>query len=78
MDSTWIILFDQDSRITQGFVQAMFAAWQHHPQRERIGSLHPRYVDPVTGGESFILRAGDGGPYKSMTSGALMPAWIFR
>ena len=73
----WIVLFDQDSRITEGFVQAMFAAWERHPQRERIGSLHPRYVDPVTGGESFILRAEDGGPYKSLTSGALMPAWIF-
>jgi rhamnosyltransferase len=73
----WIILFDQDSSITPGFVRRMFATWERHPQRERIGSLHPRYVDNVTCRESFILRANDGGPFKSMTSGALMPAWIF-
>jgi rhamnosyltransferase len=73
----WVVLFDQDSVITPNYMSEMFTAWERHPQRERIGSLHPRYVDPGTGRESFILRASDGGPFKSMTSGALMPAWIF-
>lgn len=74
---TWVILFDQDSTITPGFIRQMFTTWEGHPQHERIASLHPRYVDPITGRESFILRASDGGPFKSVTSGALMPAWIF-
>jgi rhamnosyltransferase len=73
----WVILFDQDSRLTPNFVEEMFAAWERHPQRGQVGSIHPRYIDPVTGRESFILRAKDGGPFKSITSGALMPAWIF-
>lgn len=73
----WVILFDQDSRITANFIEEMLATWERHPRRERIGSIHPRYVDPVTGQESFILRAKDGGPFKSITSGSLMPAWIF-
>jgi rhamnosyltransferase len=73
----WIILFDQDSRITEGFIDQMFAAWESHPNRERVGSIHPKYVDPETGMEPPVLRAGDGGPVLSLTSGALIPAWIF-
>jgi rhamnosyltransferase len=74
---SWVILFDQDSRITDGFVTQMFAAWESHPDRERVVSIHPRYVDPDTGIEPVVRRARDGGPVLSMTSGALMPTWIF-
>jgi rhamnosyltransferase len=73
----WIVLFDQDSKITEGFMDQMFASWQSHPDRERVGAIHPSYVNPVTGVEPFVFRASDGGPVTSMTSGALMPAWIF-
>jgi rhamnosyltransferase len=73
----WVILFDQDSEITDGFMDQMFIAWQSHSERERIASMHPRYVDPDTGHEPTFLRADDGGPVTSMTSGALMPTWIF-
>jgi rhamnosyltransferase len=73
----WVILFDQDSRITEGFVRQMFAGWESHPGRERVGSIHPRYVDPETRVEAAVPRARDGGPVLPMTSGALMPAWIF-
>lgn len=73
----WVILFDQDSTVTDGFVGQIFAAWESHPQRERVGSMHPRYVDPETGLEPTVRRARDGGPVTSLTSGALMPAWIF-
>lgn len=73
----WVILFDQDSKITEGFIGHMFAAWEAHPERERVCSIHPRYVDPVTGNEPLVERANDGGPLKSLTSGALMPTWIF-
>ena len=73
----WVILFDQDSKITEGFVNQMFATWESHPECERLGSVHPRYVDPLTGVEPVVARARDGGPIMSMTSGSLMPAWIF-
>jgi len=73
----WVILFDQDSTITNNFVKHMFAAWESHPQRERVGSIHPKYVIPDTGVEPVVRRASDGGPVTSMTSGALMPTWIF-
>lgn len=73
----WVILFDQDSRITDGFITQMFAAWECHPHREQVVSVHPRYVDSETGIEPLVRRARDGGPVLSMTSGALMPVWIF-
>jgi len=73
----WVILFDQDSRITEGFICQMFADWKSHPDRERVGSIHPKYVDPDTGTEPVVRRASDGGPVLSLTSGALMPTWIF-
>jgi rhamnosyltransferase len=73
----WVILFDQDSRITDGFVVQMFAAWESHPDRERVGSVHPRYADPETGIEAPVPRASDGSPVLPMTSGALTPVWIF-
>lgn len=74
---SWVVLFDQDSRITEGFLDTMFRAWEAHPRRERIASLHPRHVDPGADVDPIIKRASDGGPVVSMTSGALMPVWIF-
>ena len=74
---SWVMLFDQDSKITDGFVGHMFSAWDSHPNRERVASIHPKYVDPETGVEPRVRRARDGGPVFSLTSGALMPAWIF-
>src|SRR5260370_28561735 len=73
----WVILFDQDSGITDGFIDQMLASWKSHPDRERVGSIHPKYVDPETGVEPVVRRAGDGGPVFSFTSGSLMPVWLF-
>jgi rhamnosyltransferase len=73
----WLILFDQDSAATENFVDHMLASWQTHPYRERVGSIYPRYVDPRTGIEAAVPRASDGSPVLPMTSGSLMPAWIF-
>ncbi len=74
---SWVILFDQDSTITDGFIAHMFAAWESHRDRERVASIHPKYVDPETGNEPRVRRAKDGGPVVSITSGQLLPSWIF-
>jgi rhamnosyltransferase len=73
----WVILFDQDSKITPGFIDQMFAAWETHPEREKIGAMHLRYVDPIAGIEPKVFRSCEGGPITSITSGALMLTWIF-
>lgn len=74
---SWVILFDQDSRPTPNLVERMFATWEAHPLRDRIGSLHPTYYDSTVVKDPVQQRADDGGPVTSMTSGALMPVWIF-
>ncbi len=77
-DYPWVILFDQDSRITDGFMECMFAAWGVPITRVRAYvSIHPKYVHPETGLEHRVERAPDGGPIISITSGALMPIWVF-
>lgn len=76
-DFPWVILFDQDSQITEGFIGNMFAAWKAHPYRQRIGSIHSRHVVPETGAEVWVPRTPDGSPILPMTSGSLMPTWIF-
>ena len=73
----WVILFDQDSKITQHFIEQLFTAWMSHQDRDRVCSIHPTYLSPITGTTPRIRRASDGGPEVSMTSGALMPTWIF-
>jgi rhamnosyltransferase len=75
---SWVILFDQDSKITQGFIRQMFKTWYSHPEKERVASIHPRYADPATYVELAVPRTLDGSPVLPMTSGALMPLWIFE
>ena len=74
---SWVILFDQDSKITDGYVRKMLATWESHPGRERLGSIHPSHTDPETGIATIKRLAKDGGPIVAITSGALMPIWIF-
>lgn len=74
----WVVLFDQDSTVTNGLIAQMFGAWQSHPHRDLVGSIHPRYVDPQTGLETAVPRSRDGNPIFPMTSGSLMPTWIFN
>lgn len=73
----WVVLFDQDSRITENFADYMLNSWREHPQRERLATVLPRYIDPRNGFELPFHRAKDGGPVVSMTSGSLLPTWIF-
>jgi rhamnosyltransferase len=75
----WVILFDQDSRLTPQFVENMLESWEAHPQRDLVCSIHPTYYDPEVEvvKDTVQHRASDGGPITSMTSGALMPVWVF-
>jgi rhamnosyltransferase len=73
----WVLLMDQDSRIREGFVNAMLRTWMSHPQREKIASLYPLYMHPELGVRPLAPRARDGSHIWCMTSGTLMPTWIF-
>jgi rhamnosyltransferase len=73
----WVVLFDQDSQITDDFVEQMFAAWKGNPDRGRVGSIHSRHIVPETGDEAWVARTPDGNPVLPMTAGSMMPVWIF-
>jgi len=73
----WVLLLDQDSKMSAGFVETMLQAWQRHPEREKVATVHPRYMHPVLGFRKLAPRARDGSYLWCMTSGTLMPTWIF-
>ena len=74
---SWVLLLDQDSKMQDGFIAAMFQTWLSHPARARIASIHPRYMNPARGCRPVAPRCPDGTLIWCMTSGTLMPIWIF-
>jgi len=73
----WLLLLDQDTMASDGYLKAMFETWLTHPQRDAIACIHPRYMRPELGFSPLAPRTRDGSLLWCITSGALMPAWIF-
>lgn len=73
----WVLLFDQDSKTSEGYVPALFETWSSHPKRDKVASVHPRYMHPQLGCRALAPRASDGSLIWCLTSGTLMPSWIF-
>lgn len=74
---SWVLLFDQDSTMCDRFVEELFKTWVSHPHRDQIASIHPRYRHPELGCRSLAPRARDGSLIWCLSSGTLMPTWIF-
>jgi rhamnosyltransferase len=55
----------------------MLKTWLSHPQREKVASIYPRYLHPKLGYTKLAPLASDGTLIWCMTSGTLMPTWIF-
>jgi rhamnosyltransferase len=83
LGAKWIATFDQDSLVTPGFFDAMFAAYRRFPERSKVAVMSPLLRDPVLGiihtftygrgwdrGDSAVVRT-------SITSGNLIPAGVF-
>jgi rhamnosyltransferase len=73
----FVVLFDQDSTVTDGFIRAMLAEFKLHPQQGRIAILMPRYFNPNTGHWQAQGCKKDGNPLVAYTSGSLIPMRIF-
>ncbi len=73
----WVVLFDQDSVITDGFVSCMIADFEAYRQHKNILQIVPRYIDPETGAERPVSAYHDGGVFLSITSGSLFPMETF-
>jgi rhamnosyltransferase len=74
----WIVLLDQDSTVTVGFVSEMLRDFESERALRNIMLLVPRHQDPQTGSEITFPLADDGGPLVTITSGSFFPANVFE
>jgi rhamnosyltransferase len=72
----WVVLFDQDSTVTDGLIDAMLDTFNAHPQPERIGLVVPLYVRRGTGANIPSLPGGKDTLQVARTSGSLIPMRI--
>ncbi len=73
----YVLLFDQDSTVADGFSAAMLAEFESHPQRDRLAVVTPSQVERSTGLMRVQRWAKDGGPLVAITSGSLIPMEVF-
>lgn len=74
----WVMLFDQDSCVTEGFMDTMLHAFESSPRGEHLGILVPRYIDRRSGSKLPAIGVRAGGIEAAMTSGTLMRVSSFR
>lgn len=73
----WIATFDQDSKVCDGYFEAIFSAYQQSDNRKIIGMLYPRCKDIRLGTWLAVHRDEKGRDIMCMTSGAMMRAETF-
>lgn len=71
-NAEYALLFDQDSRVTEGFVQTLCHAYTQSPQGRRLGILVPSYIDERLNRALPPNRLADGSLEAAMTSGSLI------
>ncbi len=76
-EDRWILLFDQDSCVTEGFVATMVRHFEASPAEDRLALLAPSYRDQRHGKEIAPEAMRAGGLEVAMTSGSLLRAETF-
>jgi rhamnosyltransferase len=74
----WIATFDQDSRVSNGFILEMLKTYQQVPHPEKIALIAPTYVDRESGVQGTLASDARKGVLTTMTSGSLMPASVVQ
>ena len=74
----WVALFDQDSSIPDCYFDTMLGKVASSATPEKIGIVAPLYRDPSTGSLDNPSPGKDDTLWAVMTSGSLMPVWIFE
>jgi rhamnosyltransferase len=69
----WIATFDQDSRVSDGFISQMLETYRQAPHPEKVAIIAPTYVDRESGIRVQSTRRGNGEIITTMTSGSMMP-----
>lgn len=70
----WVATFDQDSRVSDGFISQMLQTYRQASHPERIALIAPTYVDRESGIPGPLVRARNGEILHTMTSGSMMPS----
>lgn len=68
----WVCTFDQDSRVSEGFIFKMLETYQQAPHPEKVALLAPSYRDRGSGVDLRLKRAANGEILTAMTSGSMM------
>ncbi len=74
----WIVTFDQDSHIGDGYIDGLISAYVESSDPTRIGVVCPIYRDAKLGAVWPFPRGSNGEPLMYMTSGALMKSETYR
>ena len=54
----WVCTFDQDSRVSEGFIFKMLETYQQAPHPEKVALLAPSYRDRGSGVDLRLERSG--------------------
>ncbi len=73
----FVALFDQDSTVTEGFMQAMMREYAAHPHRDMLAVVTSVQIERSTQQARCHRYAKDGSPLVAITSGSLMPVEVF-
>ena len=74
----WVILFDQDSTVTDGLIEKLLSAYYSDPDREHIGTIVPTYIDRVSRNEMPVELSKTGEILTVSTSSSLIPQSVFE
>ncbi len=74
----WIITFDQDSQVCEGYVEAMLSTYEEASNRgSQVGMLCPRYKDSGLGTFLPLHKSVSGEILTCMTSGSMLHSDVF-
>lgn len=74
----WVVLFDQDSTVAEGFMAAMLSEFAARPASQNVAIVVPCYVDKYSGYPMPLDRNGKGQILVARTSGSLIPLSLFE
>jgi len=78
LGESWVMLFDQDSCVTDAFTGTMLDSFLTNPTADRLGILVPLYRDKRFGKPIPADKIATGGIEAAMTSGSLIPLGTFE
>lgn len=74
----YTVLFDQDSSVTEAFIDRMLEFYNDSPQRDKVAIVVPQYIDKRFGNVLPARYARDGTLQLAMCSGSFVPVSVFR